>query len=310
MTGSTTYLSREELRQLRKRSDWRGAWLVFHAWAVILGAMALFVVYPHPVTFLLAIMIIGARQLGLAILMHDAAHGLLFRSRRINDWVANWLCSYPVFADVNIYRPYHMTHHRNTQTADDPDLALSAPFPITRSSFRRKTIRDLTGQTFVRQYGALFSPPKDGARGTDKKQFFGAIWGPITANLILFGIAVITGYWYLYPLLWVLPAATWRMWVTRVRNIAEHAVLKDNDDPLKYARTTLTGPLERAFIAPYWVNYHLEHHLYMWIPCYNLPKAHRLLRKRGLLPEMEVRRGYVDVLRDAVSKPEPVPQAA
>ncbi|MFN3231805.1 MAG: fatty acid desaturase family protein [Alphaproteobacteria bacterium] len=301
MISSTAYLTRDDLRRLRERSDFRGACLVVHAWGVILGAMVLFAAYPNPLTFLLAVMIIGTRQLGLAVLMHDAAHGLLFRSRRLNDGVANWLCSYPVMADVRLYRPYHLKHHRHTQTPDDPDLPLSAPFPITRSSFRRKTVRDLTGQTFVRQYGALFAPPKDGGRGTDRKQFFGALAGPIVANLVLLAAAIFVGHWYLYPLLWLLPAATWRMWVTRIRNIAEHAVLEDNTDPLKYARTTLAGPLERAFIAPYWVNYHLEHHLYMWIPCYNLPKAHKLLRAKGLKPRMEIRWGYLEVLRMAVS---------
>ena len=44
--------------------------------------MALFAWWPNPFTFVLAVMVIGARQLGLAILMHDAAHGLLFADRR------------------------------------------------------------------------------------------------------------------------------------------------------------------------------------------------------------------------------------
>ena len=38
-----------------------------------------------PMTIPLAVLIIGTRQLGLFILMHDAAHGLLHPDRRIND---------------------------------------------------------------------------------------------------------------------------------------------------------------------------------------------------------------------------------
>jgi fatty acid desaturase len=49
--------------------------------------------------------------------------------------------------------------------------------------------------------------------------------------------------------------------VARLRSIAEHAVVPDDDDPLRNTRTTAAGPLARAFLAPYWVNYHLEHHL-------------------------------------------------
>ena len=35
----------------------------------------------------------------------------------------------------------------------------------------------------------------------------------------------------------------------RIRNIAEHAVVPDNDDPLRNTRTTLANPLERLLIA-------------------------------------------------------------
>src|SRR3546814_12591603 len=73
-------------------SDWIGAGLVLHAWLLILGSMAVFAVWPNPLTFIAAVMIIGGRQLGLAILMHDAAHGLLFRTRRFNEFAGRWLC--------------------------------------------------------------------------------------------------------------------------------------------------------------------------------------------------------------------------
>ena len=64
----------------------------------------------------------------------------------------------------------------------------------------------------------------------------------------------------------------------------------------------LANPIERAFIAPYWVNYHAEHHLFMYLPCYNLPEAHRLLVEKGLIKRMEVRPGYLDVMKLATSR--------
>ena len=33
------------------------------------------------------------------------------------------------------------------------------------------------------------------------------------------------GYWWLYPVLWLLPLVTWYQLVSRIRNIAEHAVV-------------------------------------------------------------------------------------
>ena len=248
------------------------------------------------VMLLLAVMIVGARQLGLGILMHDAAHGLLFHDRRINDWVGNWLCAYPQLLDLDIYRPYHFEHHRKTQQPDDPDLPLSAKFPVSRASFLRKSLRDLSGVTFFRQYRAAMDSPTRPADGGAKR----GLAKPLLANLALLAVLTAVGKPHYYLMFWALPLATWRMWVTRLRNIAEHAVVRDNNDPLLHARTTIANPLERLFIAPYYVTYHLEHHLYMWIPCYNLPKAHKLFRQKGLEPRMEVRRGYADVLRLAV----------
>jgi len=107
------------------------------------------------------------------------------------------------------------------------------------------------------------------------------------------------GIWYWG--VWVFAMATWLPLVTRIRNIAEHACTSTGEDPFSHARTTHANPIERLFIAPYWVNYHAEHHLFMYLPCYRLPQAHRLLIEKGLITRMEVRPGYREVMRLATS---------
>src|ERR1700741_5588718 len=87
------------------------------------------------------------------------------------------------------------------------------------------------------------------------------------------------------------------MVITRIRNIAEHAVVPDSSDPLRNTRTTHANLLERLFIAPYYVNYHLEHHLLFYIPCYNLPRVHRILARSHLAQRMETQPNYLAVLR-------------
>ena len=149
------FFSPDEWRELTTRSRWRGLWLVLHCWGVIGLAMLAGVLWP--VTLPLGVLVVGARQLGLFILMHDAAHGLLHPDRRVNDTVARWFCS----SSLNEYRPYHLQHHRYVQQAEDPDLPLSAPFPISRVSLRRKLLRDLSGQTFFKQ---RLGPLLDSAR--------------------------------------------------------------------------------------------------------------------------------------------------
>ena len=124
----------------------------------------------------------------------------------------------------------------------------------------------------------------------------------LIANGILFSSLAATGVWWAYPLLWLVPLLTWTMVITRIRNIAEHAVVPDSDDSLRNTRTTKASLIERAFIAPYFVDYHLEHHPLFYVPRYNLPKLHAILMRGPHAPRMEVQPSYASVLRLATAK--------
>ena len=63
------------------------------------------------------------------------------------------------------------------------------------------------------------------------------------------------------------------------------------------------GPLARMLIAPYYVNYHCEHHMFMHLPCYSLPRANRILARTGATERMLTAPSYFDVLKLAASKP-------
>ena len=69
---------------------------------------------------------LGWILLGLAILMHDGAHGCLSADEKVNLALSQWFCAYPIFAETRAYRRYHLQHHARTQQEDDPDLVLSA----------------------------------------------------------------------------------------------------------------------------------------------------------------------------------------
>lgn len=294
----------DEIAKLRKRNNWRAAGLFIHVWVIIGASMALFALFPNPMTFLIAVILIGARQLGLAILMHDGAHGLLFSNVKVNDTVTQWFASFPIATDIRPYRPYHLTHHKNTQQENDPDLILSLPFPVTKESLRRKIIRDLTARTGLKQRKSQIKAAlgKPGAPFKERfATFMQKLGGPLATNLVLLTVLSALGYWYLYPLLWLLPLLTWYQMITRLRNICEHAMVPDNDDPMRNARTTYAGWFMKAMIAPYWVNYHVEHHLFTWIPCYNLAKAHKLLLEKGYGDRLEIQSSYWAVLKLATS---------
>src|SRR5213592_1526352 len=257
------FLNEDQLIAVRQRGRWKGMALIAHAWALILGSIALVAWWPNPLIFLVAVGIIGSRQLGLAILMHDGAHGCLSPDEKTNLFLSQWFCAYPVFAETKAYRRYHLQHHARTQQEDDPDLILSAPFPITRPSYRRKFWRDISGQTGYAQRKAQFLNALGDPSWplAQRAAHFSDKLGPqLVFNLVFLAGLAAAGVWWAYPLLWLVPLLTWMMVITRIRNIAEHAVVPDPDDPLRNTRTTEATLVERIFIAPYFVNYHLEHH--------------------------------------------------
>ena len=58
--------------------------------------------------------------------------------------------------------------------------------------------------------------------------------------------------------------------------LPEHYRCGDGPATLPSTRTTISNGLVRMLI---WnSNYHVEHHLFPWVPSCNLPRAHRLVR--------------------------------
>ena len=108
------------------------------------------------------------------------------------------------------------------------------------------------------------------------------------------------GEWWYFLVFWLLPLITFFQLFLRIRNIAEHAGVKSECDDLNNARTTYAGFLERALVAPYYVNYHLEHHLLMFVPCYKLKRAHQMLLSKGFQDKMEIKTGYISLLKSVL----------
>ena len=300
---SLEVISKEQYEEIKEKQDWRNVLSISSNWLQMSSAMALFFIYPNVITFLVALVIIGSRQFALAVLAHDAAHNLLFSNNKVNDWAGQWFCAYPIFQDNRVYRPYHLKHHRHTETEDDPDLVLSSPFPINKRSFIRKVFRDLTGITGVRRYwGSLSSIFRTkGDNVFDKiSKTSNKLHGFLISNVIIFILISTTMHWSLFLLLWWLPSFTYYSLIIRIRNISEHAVTPGNND-FDNTRTTKSTVLTRFFMVPHNVNYHLEHHLFTRCPWYNLPKAHSMMIENGYEDKMCLETSYKNVLLKAMS---------
>jgi fatty acid desaturase len=303
--------STDEIRELRVIQDGR-AWLTLLIdYGLIAASMALVAFLPNALTIVLALFIIGTRQLGLAVVMHESAHRTLFRNRRLNDFVGNWLAGYPIYLSADMYRAHHLEHHAKTWTEEDPDLALATPFPVSRASMARKVARDLLGITGLKQLIGTTVLVIKICRGEEvdggtlpmrleRGPAIRMVLGTLVTNVGLFAFLWLLGQPLLY-LLWFGAWMTTNKLAARIRSIAEHAVVPDPSDPIGQTRTVRAGWLERLFIAPNGVQYHLEHHLLMTVPHYNLRRFHEMLRDRGLLEDACIADNYAQVLRQAVT---------
>lgn len=311
------FFTADELQAFKRASDRVGAGVMASIWLPIVACFVILALYPHPALILLALFVLGGRQLALAVAMHEAAHKSLFHNRRLNDFCGQWLSAYPVFQDMLRYRQHHLAHHRYTGTEQDPDLKLASGFPIGRASLGRKVLRDLTGITGAKvllgsvlmlsgrmRYDVSGNVQMIDQSSLSRREQWLIAWrglrGPLAAQLLLFAFAWALGATWLYAV-WAAAWLTSYQLFLRIRAIAEHALTPDPYDTLNNARTTAARWWERLFYAPLNVNYHLEHHMLVAAPQYQLPRMHQLLKQRGAFNQpASLASSYREVLRQVV----------
>lgn len=290
-------LSSEELRRLSRRSGARATFAIARQWAVIALAIAFAVYVGAWWAFALALVVVSTRQHGLAVLMHDGAHHLLYRNRLINDVVSDVALAFPLFVSTQLYRRHHFVHHRYLNTANDPDLD-----PVAGGWTRRRWLRiflgDLTGINMLKAVDSVGQFSMLGLIGKSRQPVRRAL-GPRQligfTGFLLAVAAVLTLLhgWLVYLILWILPSITVLNFILRFRAVAEHVGCDDTND-LNASRTVVPSIIERLLLAPCNINFHLEHHLYPSVPHYNLGRLHRLIRKQPVYEELGiVQTGYL-----------------
>jgi len=269
--GKPTPALREELRHI---DSWRNAGSV--AGLYLQTAVLVWISARYPVTLPLTFVLMGRTFAQFASLMHEAAHRLLFADKTANDWVGRWLLGYPAFTSTDAYRRVHMAHHRDEFGPDEPDIPLYAGYPIGHASFRRKLFRDATGQTGFKLMRQLLGNVRSSDRRSRR-----TVWKILAVQAVLLAAAILSGYWWLYPVLWLAPYLTvWRV-INRLRSIAEHGGMQRSKDRRQTTHSVRQHLLARFILVPYNIGWHLAHHVDSGIPFRNLPRFHQALSDAG-----------------------------
>jgi fatty acid desaturase len=284
-----------ELRaRYRRIENWRNVRAVTMVWFWTL-AMAWAGVHLGWVAALVVFVLMGPMHARFAILMHEAAHKLLFTNKRVNDFVGKWLIAYPAMVPISVYRRSHFAHHREEFGPEEPDIAFYRGYPCEPRDLWRRLTRDAVGISGYKNFKTLvvaaFRPasrPVAGAILLVQVAMFALLWA-------------LTGAWWAYLAIWWLPWMTqWRV-LNRLRAIAEHGGMHRSDDRRLTTHNVRQHWLARFWFVPYNTGWHLAHHVDMGIPWHNLPAYHAELERAGYVSDDITFANYLELWRSATA---------
>lgn len=252
-------------------------------WAVILGCFALCIAVPRWWVWLGAATLVGCRQHGLLVLMHEAVHGQFHRRPRVNDRLANVLCAWPLYISTAAYRASHLQHHRALHSPQDPDWVMRHDRPEWGFPMAPLRLLWVVGSLGVGR--GVISFFQGNRRMAQVSESVLAVEEQGTERAVRIGFAVVPfvlawalGVLPLFLVVWVLPILTVLPVLVRLRVIGEHYGMRA-DSVFSSSRDWSAGPVLDWLLVPWGIRVHRVHHLYPGVP------FHQLLRLRATLAE-------------------------
>jgi fatty acid desaturase len=296
-------LDTENLRELTLRSNYQG-WIQAggHFAVFLITGMLTYTFWSLEVwwaffTVLFCHGIVSSFFTGIA--PHELGHGTVFHSKILNK-VFLYLFSLIGWWNPFDYSMSHTYHHRYTMhpEADRENLSPLEPSINLILLIQLFSINLFSRAGRIFGKGGLFSTiyltfltamGKTGSKDIPSQEWLQSLYvdqpdehhkSIMWSRFLLFShgslliISLASNLWVL-PLIITFPIfiANWASYFT---GMTQHCGLKDNDsDFRKSTRTIIINPVLEFL---YWhMNWHIEHHMYASVPCYNLRKLNKLL---------------------------------
>ena len=309
----TQLVSAEELKTLSEQSLADTLTVIGSLWfelAILLAAANLLprlaLAWSIPLGILL-VLLMGLRMNALGVILHEGSHGLLAKSRSVNDRICNWGIAFWTINSVEEYRPTHRLHHRYLGQERDPDRVFYL-VPARRGALTTLLLQDLFGVTAFRRATSRMSGTSEvsGAPASLLARPH-ILVGKLVTQLIILGQfvlfqGVLRGILF-YVVFWLVPIVCMYPMILRLKTITEHfdrGLRRDNTTNW-IARTSCAGWLQNHFVGAR-MEYHFEHHVLPTIPYRGLKKLHRRLGQTDLFIRHGevISQGYVLFLVRAV----------
>jgi len=281
-----TPLSREALAVLNERSDWKGLFqAVGHLGLLVLtGAAAWYAAERLPWPILLLILFVhGTIFSFLGAAFHELCHQTVFKTRALNTLFLH-LISWLSWGNPVWYWASHQEHHKYTLHPPD-DLEVVLPYELTLKSFLHNSLVNPWGLNYSLRMHVRLSLGRFKGKWEDTLFPESAValrrrviyWDRLflLGHILVLAVSVYFRLW-LVPVLITL-APFYGGCLLYLCGNTQHSGLQDNVPDFRLCtRTFLVNPFVQFL---YWhMNYHIDHHMYAAVPCYNLGKLHTLIK--------------------------------
>jgi fatty acid desaturase len=277
-----TPIGRETLAKLNARSDAKGfaQTLGYLGLMAVSAGLALFAIGRWPWWVIVTIVFLHGTIASFVLNgVHELVHKSVFKTQVLNGLFVRIL-SFIGWVNFEHFYASHMRHHQFTLHPPE-DLEVVLPIRILMKQFFhtgfinmrggldviKNTYRHACGR-FVGEWETRLFPGDHPEAG--RPVIFRAR-ALIVGHAAILGLTVYTGWWLLPVLTSLTPF--YGSWLFFLCNNTQHIGLQDKVPDFRLCCRTFTlNPLVRFL---YWhMNYHIEHHMYAAVPCYNLARLH------------------------------------
>ena len=204
------------------------------------------------------VLLLGLRMNAFGVILHEGSHGLLARSRSLNDRICNWGIAFWTINSVEEYRPTHRLHHRYLGQERDPDRVFYL-VPARRGALTGLLLQDLFGVTAFRRATSRISGSSETSDAPvsllTRPQL---LVGKVVAQLVVLGQfalfqGVLRGLLF-YAVFWLVPIVCMYPTILRLKTITEHfdRGLRTPNTVNWIARTSYAGGFRITSWEPGW----------------------------------------------------------
>ena len=284
------------------KSSWLGISFTFFNLSLIYGTMGLaylsFFQLTSPLVLalltLLSLLVVTRQMRALENIVHFGSHNNFCQDRKLNDLMTNVLAAWPMLQDVKQYRVFHMAHHGDYGSHDDPckaRLEAIGAYGIEINSNRQLILAILRWMpAYVRE-------------------FYNEVKSSMTQLVTFMAWHTAVAAFFAFTVSWQFAAFVLAIWTVSMflilpflRSIAEFSEHDyERGDTVGDTTFNNLGLLDHLLLHPAGDAWHALHHLHPTVTWWKQGAAHRFLMERDQAYRMMHHRD--DLIQDLANLP-------